>query len=170
VSRLIKALKLTGMRRSVLRAVASLPFCGGLRNAALASRSRQEGGPAKPSLPVMGRNDGCATMTPRRLARPTDTDVDVTETGTRADSSALKSQMYGPARCSVRLSYARFLCNAGDFPSRWEAADKHRHRFPRYPLIIRWTQSRRAPTITVRPNEESRSGGLADFKWSSLRI
>src|SRR5262249_1711482 len=23
---------------------------------------------------------------------------------------------------------------------------------------------------TVRPDEESRSGGLADFKWSSLRI
>ena len=25
-------------------------------------------------------------------------------------------------------------------------------------------------TIVVRPDEESRSGGLADFKWSSLRI
>src|SRR5262249_61668165 len=28
----------------------------------------------------------------------------------------------------------------------------------------------RVPTITVRPDEESRSGGLAGFKWSSLRI
>ena len=26
------------------------------------------------------------------------------------------------------------------------------------------------PTMVVRPDEESRSGGLADFKWSSLRI
>jgi len=89
---------------------------------------------------------------------------------TEPTTSALKSQIYGPARCSVRLSYARFFSNAGDFPSQWEAADKHHHRFPRYPLIIRWTPSRRAPTNTVRPNEESRSGGLADFKWSSLRI